>query len=402
MTDHELIHLLEKTTGLALNEESVKSLIDDRLSGLLTAAPRRLVLGSEAPGPALGLSRFLGEVRRLGMGQPGRHAEDLVRVEPSFKQMLPHQAKDLREGLASAGGYLAPAESAGEVLNLLGNFSAIKSLCREVPMRSHQITFPTLAGGLSAYWVPEASDTSSSDYDPADGFTPRGDATFGQMAITAQVLAVKVVVSNQLLDDSDPKVDQVLGQIFAETLAAAFDRACLTGAGSATDPISGLLTRITSNALNVTGDFGFDHLADLIFKVYENAPHAQEVPVVGHAKAEKLLMKLKDDQGDYIYRQPGQPRAEGDTRPRVWGEPFVRDPNLPTNLGAGGNQTALVAGDFATSAFVGLRQGLVVKTNPWAEPYFSYNQTCFLAEARLGFALSDEKRFAKLSGVPTA
>ncbi len=148
--------------------------------------------------------------------------------------------------------------------------------------------------------------------------------------------------------------------------------------------------------------FDFDDVAELIFKVYENAPHAAAVPVLGHPKAEKVLMKLKDDAGDYIFRQPGQPRAEGQAQPTVWGEPFLRDPNIATNLGVGSNETKLYAGDFAGSAFVGVRQGLVVKTNPWAEPYFSYNQTCFLAEARLGFAVSDEKRFAILSGAPTA
>ncbi|MFZ5584528.1 MAG: phage major capsid protein [Thermodesulfobacteriota bacterium] len=403
MTDHELIQLLEKATGLELNEETIKGLVDERLAGLIKSAnPRRVSLGGDAAAPVPGFSRFLGEVRRLGLGQNPAHAGELVAVEPALRQVAAHKVKDLREGLASAGGYLAPAEQAGEVLNLLGNFSAVKSLCREVPMRSHQITFPTVSGGLTAYWVPEASDTAAPDYDQADGFKPRAEAAFGQMAINAQVLAVKVVVSNQLLDDSDPKVDQVLAGLFAETLAAAFDTAAIAGAGTATDPIQGLLTRITTNALSVGAAFDFDDVADLIFRVYENAPHALEVPVIGHAKAEKLLMKLKDEYGDYVYRQPGQPRAEAESRPRLWGEPFVRDPNLPINLGAGANETALIAGDFANSAFVGLRQGLVVKTNPWAEPYFSYNQTCFLAEARLGFALSDEKRFAKLTGVPTA
>ena len=131
--------------------------------------------------------------------------------------------------------------------------------------------------------------------------------------------------------------------------------------------------------------------------MYQNAPHAASVPVLGHPKAEKLLMTLKDDNGDYIYRHPGQPRAEGEGRPLVWGEPFVRDPNILTNLGSETNETRLFAGDFAGSALVGQRQGLVVKTNPWAEPYFSYNQTAFLAEVRIGFNLSDEKRFAMLS-----
>lgn len=151
----------------------------------------------------------------------------------------------------------------------------------------------------------------------------------------------------------------------------------------------------------MSGDFGFDDVAGLIFAVYENAPHAAQVPVLAHPKAEKVMMKLKDDYGDYIYRQPGQPRAEGDLRPRIWGEPLVRDPNILTNLGVGTNETRLFAGDFAGAAFVGVRQGLVVKTNPWAEPYFSYNQTAFLAEVRLGFAVSDQKRFSVLSGVST-
>ncbi len=403
MTDKELISLLEQATGGALNEQSLKGLIDQQLAGVLKAAnPRGISLGAEAPGPRLGFSRFLGDVRRLGMGQATRHGQELVAVAAALKELPAAKAKDLREGLAGAGGYLAPAERAGEVLSLVNNYSAVKALCREVPMRSQQITFPTLSGGLSAYWVPEASDTATIDNEQADGFVPRSAPAFGQLAITAQVLAVKVVVSNQLLDDSDPGVDQVLASLFAETLGTAFDVACLRGAGTALDPISGLAARVTSNALSVGETFGFDNLSDLIFRVYENAPHAASVPVIGHPKAEKVLMRLKDNQGDYIYRQPGQPRNETGGQPLVWGEPFVRDPNVPANLGGGQDQTQLYAGDFAGSAFVGLRAGLVVKTNPWAEPYFSYNQTCFLAEARLGFALSDEKRFAVLSGVPTA
>ncbi len=403
MTDKEFIAVLEQATGLSLNEETIKGLIDQRLAPALAAAqPRAISLGQPEAAGRLGLSRFLGDVRRLGMGQPARHGQDLVRVAPALTELPASRAKDLREGLSSAGGYLAPAEQASEVLSLVNNFSAVKSLCREVPMRSHQITFPTISGGLTAYWVPEATDTSSADNEQADGFVPRSQAVFGQLPITAHVLAVKVVVSNQLLDDSDPGVDAVLAGLFAETLGQAFDVACLRGAGTALDPISGLATRVTTNALGVQTTFVFDDVADLVFAVYQNAPHAAQVPIIGHAKAEKVLMKLKDGQGDYIYRQPGQPRAEGQDRPLVWGEPFVRDPNVLTNLGAGLNETRLFAGDFAGGAFVGQRAGLTVKTNPWAEPYFSYNQTCFLAEARLGFALSDEKRFAVLAGVPTA
>ncbi len=80
-------------------------------------------------------------------GLPGQ--AELTRVEPA-------RVKDLREGATSAGGYLVAAEQAAEVLNLVPRYSAIKSLCREVPMTAHQINFPTVAGGIAAYWVPEA------------------------------------------------------------------------------------------------------------------------------------------------------------------------------------------------------------------------------------------------------
>lgn len=408
MQEKKIIELLEQATGLELDEETVKGLIDARLEKVLAAVEAKQVALGPARGHAqVGLSRYLGDVRRLGMGQAPKHlaAEDLVSVSgPQLKALPAARAKDLREGATTAGGYLAPAEQAGEVLNLVNNYSAIKGLCREVPMQSHQITFPTISGGLSAYWVPEATDTETYGLGGGQehGEKPRSEPTFGQLAVTAHVLAVTVVVSNQLLDDADPGVDAVLQGLFAETIGQAFDVACLRGAGAAIDPITGLAGKITTNALSVSGDFSFDHLAGLIFAVYQNAPHAAEVPVIGHPKAEKVLMTHKDSYGDYIYRQPGQPRAEQDARPRVWGEPFVRDPNILTNLGAGSNETRLFAGDFAGSAIVGLRQGLVVKTNPWAEPYFSYNQTAFLAEVRIGFNLSDEKRFAMLSAVPTA
>lgn len=409
MTDKELIALLEKATGLSLNEQEIKSLIDERLAGMLSAARVKTVsLGEETPGPALGLSRYLGEVRRLGMGQAPRfvEADQMVRAAvPALKEKPASKVKDLREGATTAGGYLVPVEQAAEVLNLVNNYSAVKGLCRQVPMKAHQITFPTVSGGLTAYWVPEAGDTEGVVPDgshQADGEKPRSDAAFGQLAITAYVLAVKVVVSNQLLDDSDPGVDQVLQNLFAETIGSAFDVAALRGAGTALDPISGLAERITTNALGVDSGFDYQDLARLIYAVYENAPHAAQVPVLGHPKAERLLMTMKDADDNFIFRRPGQAQNEGDSRPRVLGEPFVRDPNILTNLGADGDETRLFAGDFAGSALVGVRSGLVVKTNPWAEPYFSYNQTAFLAEVRIGFAVADEKRFALLSGIATS
>ena len=247
MNEKQIINAMEQASGLEMDETKLAAMVDQRVQKALSVVDSKSVnLGQNTLGAGLGMSNFLGDVRRLGMGQAPRHlsADELVRTAAPASL-----AKDLREGLSSAGGYLAPAEQGGEVLDLVNNYSAIKGLCREVPMRSRQITFPTISGGLTAYWVPEASDTEGLVPDGAhqtSGEVVGSDAAFGQLAISSHMLAVKVVVSNQLLDDSDPAVDQVLAALFAETIANAFDTACLRGAGTSTDPVSGLATLIST------------------------------------------------------------------------------------------------------------------------------------------------------------
>ncbi|MFH1034016.1 MAG: phage major capsid protein [Pseudomonadota bacterium] len=379
--------------------KAMRGTVDKHLAPLLKALPSKAVtVGCPeeigAAGEKLTFSKFLGDVRRFNMGQEPKHLksrDDLVRVA----------IKSLYGSGTTEGGYLVPTQQSGEVLNLMSYFSAIRDLCREVPMSGRQIVFPTITGGPTAYWVPETQDdmdtTNPSGFSQATGFKPPSSATFGQLALTVHVLATKVTVSNQLLDDSDPGVDAILRELFAECLGAAFDLATLEGAGTALDPITGLANRLTTNVFQAGADFDFDDVVDLIFGPRVYAPRAQEIPVIGHPLAEKNMLKIKDNTGKYIYATPREPGAT----PTLWGEPFHRDGNVLTNLGPNQNETRLIAGDFRNSAFVGLRQGLAVKVNPWAEPGFSHNQTTFLAETRIGFNISTETRFAVLNGVPT-
>ncbi len=59
MKDQEIIGLLEEATGLSLNEEKVKGLIDQRIAAVLRkAAPQRVGLGQPEAGARLGLSRI--------------------------------------------------------------------------------------------------------------------------------------------------------------------------------------------------------------------------------------------------------------------------------------------------------------------------------------------------------
>jgi HK97 family phage major capsid protein len=69
---------------------------------------------------------------------------------------------------------------------------------------------------------------------------------------------------------------------------------------------------------------------------------------------------------------------------------------IPTNLGAGTNESRVIVGDF-TEALILDRQGITVDESPHV--YFTSNQTVFRAEERVGFtAARQPKAFCIVGG----
>lgn len=416
MDQREVIEVMEQATERSLNEETIRGLISEELKPLLEAVNRKDVLIGEVPPELMKdekvtFSQVLGDIARacaggnhpkLGSGLKWLKPEQLVFIhtDDGREKIMRGVSKDLYEGTSAAGGYLVPTDESRELINVATElYSVVPGLCRQVPMRTNQITFPTMTSGLTAYWVPEATATiglTPSGAHQTSGEKYRSDLTLGQMAIIAYCCAVVVVVSNQLLDDSDPAIDTVLRSLFAETLGDAWDDACLAGAGSTTDPITGLNTKITTNALLAGAQFDFDDMIDLIFGVIDNDSKSNPV-IIGTTKAEKVLMKVKDQDGQYLYKMP---REAADVS-AVWGHSYYRDGNISNTLGTNADKTRLYCGDFRRHGYAGVRAGMRVLVNPFAEPFFSFNQTAFRAEFRVGFNVDKEAYFSKMDGVPT-
>lgn len=408
MEQREMIAILEQVLDTRLNESAIGNIIDNRLKGLLEPIRKDQVILGEVPQDLanpnkITISQYLGDVRRaFAQGREG--GLKWMKPEQMIKTLADPTMKDMYGPATSTthGGYLIPTEESRELLNVATElFSVVPGLCRSVPMRTNQITFPTMTAGLTAYWIPEAGSTTTLGVTPdgthqATGEKIRSDLTLGQMTVTAFVCAVMVVVSNQLLDDSDPQIDQILRSLFAETLGDAWDAACLTGTGAATNPISGLDTLVTTNLLAAGAQFDYDDIVDLLFAVLDNDskcyPH-----IIGTTRAEKVLMKVKDNNAQYVYKKP----SEAMGIPEIWGHPFHRDGNVSNVLGANANMTRLYAGDFGKHAYAGRRMGVTVATNPFGEPYFSFNQTAFRAEFRVGFTVDAQTYFSVMEGVPT-
>lgn len=416
MKIEELTSLMEKVMDQALTPEKMSDLISPIVLQYLKSdeVKKHMVMtaGELAPkqaedGSKIGFSRWLGDIKRMCLGKEPIHTKnkemDFIPVMEKADGLhassvdAAHQ-KLLYEGANASGGFLVPTEESKKLLDFTNLFEVVAPLCTQVPMTTNSITFPTLTAGLTAFWIPEAATTSPSGQ--AAGQKQETTPTFAQMNITAHTLAIYVFVSNQLLDDSDPAVDNILFNLFGKTLGSFFDVAILRGAGSGTDPISGLVSQVTSNVLQTGAQLDFDDVLDLIYSCYDNSGQGTlRIDVIGNTKSERLLLKVKDNDGQYLFKGPA---ASVDGVPSIWTEPWRRDNNILNNLGTGSNKTRIFAGDFQNFAFVGNRSQIVIRANPWGTG-FPQNQTAFLAEFRKGFTLDSnaEDRFAILNNVPT-
>lgn len=304
----------------------------------------------------------------------------------------PAVVKTLYTGSDAAGGYLVPTQQETTLINLINYYAPLPSLCNQVPMTRKTITIPTATGGFTGYWIPEATDATSLATQSA-GAKQASIPTFGQLSLTSHVAAVRVFVTNQLIWDSDPSIEPILQRIAAEALGDLFDTAILQGTGAATDPISGLDTLISTNSIPAGVVFDFDDIIDGMV-VEDYVKGNPTIYIVGHNKARRSLMKIKDNDGQYLYKGP----VDGGSLPSVWGNPFVRDNNVSTALG-GGTDTKLYMGPLGQSAHVGRRMGLRAFVNPYSYAYGNIVEYIF--EMRVGFTVSAENHFSEITGVPT-
>ena len=248
-------------------------------------------------------------------------------------------------------------------------------------MSSRQQTVPVVATNLAAFWIAESGAKTPSD------------PVFAQMVLTAFKLCCLTGVSDEFLADSDPRVDQVLYRLFAMAMIRGEETAFLQGTGVApADPITGIYNWVGISTVAYSGDL-MDDIADGIGAVEEN--NGETVTFLHALREKRKIRKMKDDEGQYIFQKP----AEKGFPSTIWDAACIGDKYIPTNLGAGVNQSYAICGDF-NYAHIGDNQNVVIDSSrDWQ---FDHDETWFRAVRRVAFRLSDPTKFARITGITVA
>ena len=277
------------------------------------------------------------------------------------KNPRPEILNSLVEGTDSEGGYLVPDEFERTLVQKLTAANVLRPLCHVIQTSFGDRKIPVVASKGTADWVDE------------EGTYPLSDDTFSQVVLGAYKLATMIKVSEELLSDSIFDIEGYVSEQFGKRIGDKEEDAFLTGNG-VSKPI-GILNATggaevgvtTAGAATITGD----ELIDLVYSL--RAPYRKGAVFVLNDTTVKLLRKLKDGDGQYLWR-PGITENAPDT---ILGHRIVTSEFMP---GVSAGNKSIAFGDFSYY-WIADRQGRTFKR--LNELYATTGQIGFLASQRL-------------------
>ena len=295
------------------------------------------------------------------------------KVDPASNQVL----RALVEGTDAQGGYLVPEELRSEVFRIMPDFAVMRKIGRVFPMSSDTLLLNNLGAKPAAYWTSEYASKSTTS------------AEFGQVTLSPNDLVCLLPVTDQLIADANINIVQFITELFAEVIGTAEDKAFFTGSGTG-QPKGIDQESITSKSAGASLDF--DDIIDLIDLVAPSVSQSAGAAFVGNRFVKRLLRKVKDDDGGYIWRQGGG-RIDGQVGKlpdTAYGYDFHEQNDL--------SQDELYFGDWRFYA-IGDRQSLAVTTTTEGGDAWRRNAMEIKAVERVDGRAIITAPFAKLTNV---
>lgn len=299
------------------------------------------------------------------------------------------EGKAMTEGTGSTGGYLVPDQISGELLEIRQAQSVLRNLFSSIQVSSDTLRIATVTSGLTAGWVAELAEK------------PISDLAFGEISANVFQKAGMAVASNQLLKDANRSVDRLIYRDLAKRLVALEEAAFINGSG--TGQPRGILntTGVDTVAATSAGTPSeralvlYDAILAAIGQVYTDY-FAPPSSIIMHPRTWAFLVSARNADGIFYLGGPGDSAGNGRRadesvpgfgsspfyRGSLFGTPVYTTPHIPTNRGAGTNESCVIVGEFSEGLVLD-REGITLDSSEHV--YFTSNQTIFRAEDRVGF-----------------
>lgn len=241
---------------------------------------------------------------------------------------------------------------------------------------AEEIPFSTMYRSTngSAQWYPKTGE-------PASGPT---EAQFTEVDNTIYYVRAALRYSNKTLFNYGKKLDNQMLWNWARLFGQAIQLAILNGAGSDSDPITGIYRMDGLTKDSYVSNL-HEELIDVVKELKEDGINVNGVAL--SPREEQSLRKQTDAAGTYIFKPTEDIQVSG--------APGMVCSELPVNLGAGADSFAL-AGDWR-SAMLLMPGGLMVMKDPYSR--FLEGETRFIGVMWFGLSIENISDFRCLDGI---
>ena len=275
------------------------------------------------------------------------------------------ETRALQADSDTAGGFtVAPQQFVSQL---------IKDMDNEVFMRQRATKF-SLASAASMGAASLANDPADSDW-TTELATGNEDSTmsFGKRELNPHPLAKRIKLSNKLLRMSTIGIDSLVRSRLAYKFAVSQEKAFMTGHGVGqplgifTASANGITTARDVSTGNTTTSITFDGLIEAKYSL--KGAYWNKADWIFHRDAMKMISKLKNGEGDYIWRESvrdGEPD-------RLLGRPVMMSEYAPNTF-----TTGLYVGMLGDYSNYWIADALDFQVQVLKELYAETNQTGYI------------------------
>jgi HK97 family phage major capsid protein len=239
-------------------------------------------------------------------------------------------------GTSSLGGYTVPITLSQEIEKALKYYSNLRKFCRTITTgKGNELDWPTVTDVANQAAVVSEAGAAATNVDP----------TFGKVVFKSQMYHSDIVlVSYELLQDSEVDLEALLADLLAERIARKQEADFVNGAGGGTAP-NGIVTASTTtvnlgsgNAITFAALKALEHSLDIRYR--DNARF------VMHDQTWSAIEQIVDSSGRPIFL-PGYQGLSDPSRKSIFGYPVEITNQIPNYTGnEGTNEPMILFGDF--------------------------------------------------------
>jgi len=287
-------------------------------------------------------------------------------------------ARDEQRAMDSSGSgqYLIPTKLAANVIDLARTKSSImKAGALTVPMDTNNLSMAKVAGDPEAEWKAENAAVSA-----------ESDMTFEKVDFNAKTMYLLISFSLELFEDTKADLlDKTVRNAIAEKMALKLDYAALRGDGAGNNP-TGILN--TTGILNKTA---YGDISDYSLFSYakEDILNQNAIPnaAIYNPTIWGAVDRFKDSSGQPL----DAPQSFKDLNKYVTTQ-------IPSDLGAGSNESEVYVGDFS-QLMIGMRSQLKIEVSREASDAFEKGKVYLRAYMRADSQLARPEHFKVIEGI---